>query len=114
MNVTGTGENAAATGDLDLNGAILAIHSPMARWFSTWTELADMSEYDRTFWEERWSQALREHGDRVAQRPPNAHLTAEVSDLRPGRALDAGCGHGSDTLIGHESPHLQEWVERGW
>ena len=57
-----------------------------------------MSEYDRDFWEERWSQALREHGDRLAQRPPNAHLTAEVGDLRPGRALDAGCGHGPETL----------------
>lgn len=64
-----------------------------------------MSEYDRSFWEDRWSQALREHGDRVAQRPPSSHLTGEVADLRPGRALDAGCGHGSDAL----------WLAaRGW
>ena len=64
-----------------------------------------MSEYDRDFWEQRWSQALRTHGDRVAQRPPNAHLTAEIGDLHPGRALDAGCGHGSDTLW---------FAARGW
>src|SRR5262245_22912540 len=57
-----------------------------------------MSDYDRHFWEQRWAQALREHGDRVAERPPNAHLTAEVADLPSGRPLDAGCGHGSDTL----------------
>jgi SAM-dependent methyltransferase len=57
-----------------------------------------MSEYDRDFWQERWSQALREHGDRLEQRPPNAHMTAELGGLRPGRALDAGCGHGTDTL----------------
>ena len=64
-----------------------------------------MSELDRASWERRWSQALRAHGDRLGQRPPNAHLTAEIGDLRPGRALDAGCGHGSDAL----------WLAaRGW
>ena len=64
-----------------------------------------ISEYDRSYWEGRWSQALREHGDRLAQRPPNDHLTAELGDLRAGPALDAGCGHGSETL----------WLAaRGW
>jgi len=64
-----------------------------------------MSELDRASWERRWSQALRAHGDRLAQRPPNAHLTAELGDLPPGRVLDAGCGHGSETL----------WLAaRGW
>ena len=64
-----------------------------------------MSEYDRDSWEERWSQVLRDHADQVAQRPPNVHMTDAVGDLRPGRALDAGCGHGSDAL----------WLAaRGW
>jgi SAM-dependent methyltransferase len=54
--------------------------------------------FDRDFWEQLWSQTLRERAEAVAHRPPNAHLTAEVGDLPPGHALDAGCGHGSDTL----------------
>jgi SAM-dependent methyltransferase len=41
---------------------------------------------------------LRERADDVVRRPPNAHLTPEAKGLRPGLALDAGCGHGSDTL----------------
>ena len=54
--------------------------------------------YDQDFWEQLWSRTLRERAGDVARRPPNAHLTAEVGGLRPGLALDAGCGHGSDTL----------------
>ncbi len=54
--------------------------------------------FDRTHWEQLWAKTLREHPDKVAQRAPNAHLIAEVESLRPGRALDAGCGHGAETL----------------
>ncbi len=54
--------------------------------------------YDHAFWEQLWSKTLREHPDKVAHRSPNAHLVAEVGGLPPGRALDAGCGHGADTL----------------
>jgi SAM-dependent methyltransferase len=54
--------------------------------------------YDRDFWEQLWSRTLRERAGAVARRRPNAHLTAEAGGLRPGLALDAGCGHGADTL----------------
>jgi SAM-dependent methyltransferase len=54
--------------------------------------------YDRAYWEQLWAKTLREHPDKVAQRPPNARLLAEASSLPPGRALDAGCGHGAETL----------------
>lgn len=54
--------------------------------------------FDRDSWERRWARALREHADVVAGRPPNAHLLAAAGDLRPGLALDAGYGHGAETL----------------
>ena len=61
--------------------------------------------FDRSSWEERWSRAFRDHAEQVAQRPPSAYLHAELEDLPAGLALDAGCGHGSDTL----------WLaSRGW
>ena len=55
-------------------------------------------ELDQDFWEQLWSKMLRENADKVALRPPNAHLMAEAANLPPGHALDAGCGHGADTL----------------
>jgi SAM-dependent methyltransferase len=54
--------------------------------------------YDRDFWEQLWSRTLSERGDQVARRPPNSRLTEALGNERPGIALDAGCGHGSDTL----------------
>lgn len=57
-----------------------------------------MPTYDQSFWEQLWSKTLREHADKVSHRPPNAHLVGELASLHPGRALDAGCGHGADTL----------------
>src|ERR1041384_4669205 len=55
-------------------------------------------KFDQDFWQQLWSKTLREHPDKVASRPPNAHLMAEVATLPPGRALDAGCGHGAEAL----------------
>ncbi len=57
-----------------------------------------MPTYDHAYWDQLWEKTLREHGDQVARRPPSATLVDEVSGLPPGRALDAGCGHGAEAL----------------
>jgi SAM-dependent methyltransferase len=63
------------------------------------------ARFDRDFWDGRWSEVLREHATQVAQRPPNAYLTAVAGELTQGRALDAGCGNGTEAL----------WLaSRGW
>ena len=49
-------------------------------------------------WERRWAHALRESPEKVAMRRPNAVLLEEIGDLRPGLALDAGCGHGAEAI----------------
>jgi SAM-dependent methyltransferase len=61
--------------------------------------------FDREFWDERWRDVLREHAAQIAQRAPNAYVTDTAGDLAPGRALDAGCGNGTEAL----------WLAaRGW
>jgi SAM-dependent methyltransferase len=54
--------------------------------------------FDQHSWERRWAQALRESPEKVASQPPNALLLAEIGDMQPGFALDAGCGHGSEAI----------------
>lgn len=64
-----------------------------------------MKAFDRDFWEARWAQALAQHANQISRHPPNAHLVDALQTLRPGLALDAGCGHGAEAL----------WLAaRGW
>jgi SAM-dependent methyltransferase len=59
-----------------------------------------LTVFDETFWNERYrSAAALWSGD------PNRYLVSEASELRPGTALDVGCGEGADAL----------WLAgRGW
>ncbi|MBL7981408.1 MAG: class I SAM-dependent methyltransferase [Flavobacteriales bacterium] len=57
-----------------------------------------MVHYDQDHWERLWSRTVEEHANILARRPPNAHFLSTVADLPPGRALDAGCGHGAETI----------------
>jgi SAM-dependent methyltransferase len=51
-------------------------------------------------WDERYAST-----ERVWSGEPNGALMREVADLRPGRALDVGCGEGADAI----------WLaSRGW
>ena len=49
--------------------------------------------HDVHFWNERYLSSSR-----LWSGNPNPQLVAEVADLSPGRALDAGCGEGADAI----------------
>ncbi|MCE6996385.1 methyltransferase domain-containing protein [Saccharothrix sp. S26] len=62
-----------------------------------------MAGFDQDYWERHWREA--HHGGHTATGAPNPHLVAEVGDLEPGTALDAGCGTGAEAA----------WLaSRGW
>jgi SAM-dependent methyltransferase len=62
--------------------------------------MAGMADFDVTFWQERYRSS-----EAVWSGRPNPSLVAEVAELSPGRALDAGSGEGADAI----------WLaEQGW
>jgi len=55
-------------------------------------------DFDRSSWERRWAQVVRDSPEKLASRLPNHHLVAEAGGMEPGVVLDAGCGHGSEAI----------------
>lgn len=56
--------------------------------------------FSEEFWDERYGSE-----DRVWSGKPNPQLVDRIAGLRPGRALDVGCGEGADAI----------WLaEQGW
>ncbi len=57
-----------------------------------------MGDYDREHWENLWQKTLEERADQVSAKTPHGMVTSDLAGLNPGRALDAGCGHGAEAL----------------
>ncbi|MBD8506795.1 class I SAM-dependent methyltransferase [Hoyosella sp. G463] len=66
---------------------------------------SDGHAFDKSYWDAHWQGDRSGAPEAIAGSPPNPHLVREIDDLRPGTALDAGCGAGAEAL----------WLAaRGW
>lgn len=54
-----------------------------------------MAEFDKGYWEDRWSPAA---ANSERELPVNPYLMTETARLHAGTALDAGCGTGTEAL----------------
>lgn len=65
--------------------------------------MAPADTFDKDYWEAHWARGEGRDDDQWI--PPNPHLEAELDELTPGTALDAGCGEGAEAI----------WLAtRGW
>ena len=61
--------------------------------------------FDREYWERHWTSGTETGEDDRQAVPVSPYLETETGHLRPGTALDAGCGTGTEAL----------WLaHRGW
>ncbi|WP_278312529.1 class I SAM-dependent methyltransferase [Lolliginicoccus levis] len=68
-------------------------------------ESSDRQAFDKSYWDQHWRGDPSGAPAAMPGGPPNPHLVREIDDLRPGTALEAGCGAGAEAL----------WLAaRGW
>ena len=55
-------------------------------------------EFDKDYWEKLWQPGVDGGPGSMGLSPPNPYLASEIGDLKPGTALDAGCGAGAEAI----------------
>lgn len=86
---------AAANADLIMEDTRLAVEKARHTVDSNGVDSSSVdyaNHFTAEFWNERYS------GGSVWSGNPNVRLVEHVSDLRPGTALDVGCGEGADAI----------------
>lgn len=56
-------------------------------------------DFDQNYWDDVWAGGGdADRATSMAGSPPNPHLVREVDGLRPGTAIEAGCGAGAEAI----------------